>query len=68
MLVLITGLKVKEFPREQGEQRDRATELIKDLVQKVLNREEAFTVVVRKTHQVRYAKNSTMILVPPIEV
>jgi hypothetical protein len=62
------GIKAKEFPREPGEQKDRATELVSTIVQKVLNREETFSIAVRKTQHVRYAKNSTLILVPPIEV
>jgi hypothetical protein len=65
---MILGVKVKEFPKEMVEQNARATELVKEIVRKVLNRDEPFTLTVRKTTSVRYAKNSTLILVPPIEV
>ncbi len=59
---------MEEFPRELPEQTIKATELVKGIIWKVLNREETFSITVRKTHQLRYAKNSSLILVPPIEV
>ncbi len=59
---------MEEFPRELPEQSIKATELVKGIIWKVLNREETFSITVRKTHQLRYAKNSSAILVPPIEV
>lgn len=44
MIFYSIRIKVKEFPREMTEQHSKATELVKDLIQKVLNRGEVHTV------------------------
>ncbi len=66
--MLSKGLKVKEFPQELPEQSVKATEMVREIVRKVLNRDETFSITVSNTYQVQYAMNSTLILVPPIEV
>lgn len=62
------GIKTKEFPKDHAEQHVQAVEIVKDLIKKVLNRDEKFTLTVRKVAKVRYAKDSALILVPPQEV
>jgi hypothetical protein len=62
------GIKTKEFPADPSGQNARAFEIVREIVKKVLNRDEEFTITVRKTSQLRYAKDSALILVPPIEV
>ena len=42
--------------------------MIKSLIQIVLKRDEEVTVQVRKSGKQRYARDSSQILVPPIEV
>lgn len=68
ILVLILGLKSADYPKDTNEQSAKAVEIVKDLVMRVLGRDETFSLVVRKSSQRRYAKDSTMVLVPPIEV
>jgi hypothetical protein len=47
----------------------QANVIIKDLLTKVLGREEPFSITVRRGSGIlRYARDSTMFLVPPIEV
>jgi len=67
-LFIHLGLKAKDFPKDYSEQHTKAVEIVKALIAKVLNREETFTLTVRKTAKVRYARDSTMILLPPVEV
>jgi len=62
------GLKTKEFPKDLSAQNAKSIELVKEIIRKVLNRDEQFTLTVRKTTQTRYAKDSSLVLVPPIEV
>lgn len=61
-------MKVADYPKDTNEQSAKAVEVVKDLVAKVLGRDEPFSLVVRKSAQRRYAKDSTLVLVPPIEV
>lgn len=61
-------MKSADYPKDTNEQSAKAVELVKDLVLRVLGREETFSLVVRKSSQRRYAKDSTLVLVPPIEV
>ncbi len=66
---ILTGLKAQEFPKDPGAQTMQANIIIKDLVTKVLGREETFSISVRRGSGIlRYARGSTMFLVPPIEV
>jgi len=64
----ISGLKSKEFPKDYAEQHTKAVEMVKALLNKVLNREETFTLTVRKIAKLRYARDSSMIILPPLEV
>ncbi len=68
LLMIILGLKAPEFPQELAEQNARASELIRDIIKKVLGRDEPFTLTVRKSGQRRYAKDTMQVLLPPIEV
>lgn len=62
------GLKADDFPKESSEQSARAVEMMRSLISRVLGREEEFTISVRKSVQRRYAKESSKVIVPPIEV
>jgi hypothetical protein len=65
----LSGLKSAEFPTELASQNARAAEIIKELVQKVLGREEPFKVAVRRGANIlRKARDSTLWLLPPMEV
>jgi hypothetical protein len=67
--ILILGLKSLEFPKELAAQNVRANAMVHELIVKVLGREEAFTLLVRKgSGTVSYARDSPMQLLPPIEV
>ena len=46
----------------------KVTELVKELIKKVLGRDENFTLVLRKSAQRRYARDSAEVLVQPLEV
>ncbi len=64
-----TGLKAKEFPKEIAAQNMQASIMIKDLISRVLGREEPFTITVRKgSGTLRYARDSSLLLLPPVEV
>jgi hypothetical protein len=66
---LKTGLKRAEFPTELGAQNVKATEIVKELIVKILGREEPFKLSVRRGANVlRKARDSTLLLLPPIEV
>jgi hypothetical protein len=68
-LLYLKGLHSKDFPRDAQGQAAKAMEVMKVMVTRVLGREEAFTLSVRKGSQtLRYAKDSAMLLLPPIEV
>jgi hypothetical protein len=50
-------------------QNARATEIIKEMIVKVLGREEKFHVSVRRgANTLRKARDSTLLLLPPMEV
>jgi hypothetical protein len=67
--LLYVGLKSSEFPSDLSGQNAKATEMIKEMMKRVLGREEAFKVAVRRGANVlRKARDSTMFLLPPIEV
>ncbi len=66
---MCVGLKSAEFPSDLAGQNARATEIIKEMIKKVLGRDEAFKVAVRRGANVlRKARDSTLLLLPPIEV
>ena len=65
---LLIGMKATNFPTALSEQNARAVELVKELMLKVLGREKEFSVIVRKSNQRRFMKDSTEILIPPMEV
>ena len=68
-LLIILGLRSADFPKELSAQNMKATSMVHELIKRVLGREEAFTLSVRKgSGTVRYARDSTMLLVPPVEV
>jgi hypothetical protein len=46
----------------------KATEIIGELVRRVLGRDEEFSLSVRRNITRKFAKDSTQILLPPIEV
>jgi len=62
------GMRSDDFPSDLAGQHTKAMILVKDLVSRVLNRDEEFTVTLRKTVQRRYVKNSSQVLLPPLEV
>ncbi len=63
------GLKCSDFPKEAAAQNVKAGSMIHELIVKVLGREEPFNLSVRRgTGTLRLARDSTMYLVPPIEV
>jgi len=64
----ILGLRCKNFPKEIGDQHLIANEMMKDMVLKVLSREEPFSLTVRKVVQRKYAKGTNEVIVPPVEV
>jgi hypothetical protein len=51
-----------------AEQNARATEIVKDLLKRVLGREETFSLTVRKSGQRRVYKDTDLVMIPPIEV
>ncbi len=62
-------MKSAEFPTELASQNARATEMVRELIIKVLGREEPFKVSVRRGANIlRKARDSTLLLLPPIEV
>jgi hypothetical protein len=62
-------MKSSEFPKEPSGQNAKATTMIHELIKRVLGREEAFTLSVRRgTGTLRFARDSTLYLVAPIEV
>ncbi len=63
-------MKTSEFPKETAAQNAKANAMIHELVVKVLGREEPFSISLRRggTGTLRYARDSTLLLVPPIEV
>ncbi len=68
-LLFNIGLKSADFPSDLAGQNTKATELIKEMILRVLGREEAFKVAVRRGANVlRKARDSTLFLLPPIEV
>ncbi len=62
-------MKSSDFPKEAAAQNVKATSMIHELISRVLGREEAFSLSVRRgSGTLRFARDSTMYLVPPIEV
>jgi hypothetical protein len=62
-------MKVAEFPTDLAGQNTRANEIVREMIKKVLGREEAFKVSVRRGANVlRKARDSTLLLLPPLEV
>ncbi len=62
------GLKSNEYPKDVNEQSGRAVSLMRQVVARVLGRDEEFSLSVKKVHQLRYVKDSTVVMVPPLEV
>ncbi len=56
-------LKTNEYPKDGASQNAKAVTLTRDLVSRVLGREEPFTLTVRKITQFRYSRDN-LILVP----
>lgn len=67
-LSTLTGLKIANFPKDISSQNSRGSEIVKDLIRRVLGREEQFTLLVRRSGQQRFAKDSAQVVVPPLEV
>lgn len=65
---VLLGLRTADFPKALSEQNSKATEAVRELIKKVLNREEEFTIILRKSNQRRYVKDSTEVIIPPLEV
>ncbi len=57
-----------DFQKESNEQQLRANEMVKNLITRILGREEEFTVVIRRAVMKRFNKDSSLIMVPPLEV
>jgi hypothetical protein len=69
ILKIVLGLRSNEFPKELSAQNMKATAMVHEMIKKVLGREEPFTLSVRKgSGTIRYARDSNMLLIPPIEV
>jgi len=62
------GLRCKNFPKEIADQHLIANEMMKDMVSKVLSREEPFSLSVRREVQRKYVKGTNEVIVPPVEV
>lgn len=56
------------FPGDIAGQNARTSELIRELIGKVLGRQEEFAVTVRRGSARRYAKESSLVMIPPVEV
>jgi hypothetical protein len=68
-VAVVLGMRSADFPKELSAQNMKATSMVHELIKRVLGREESFTLSVRKgSGVVRYARDSTMLLVPPVEV
>ncbi len=62
-------MRSSDFPKEMAAQNVKAAAMISDLIKRVLGREEPFTISVRRGNgTLRFARDSTLYLVPPIEV
>ena len=62
-------MKSAEFPTDAPSQAARGMEIMKDMVTRVLGREEKFSLSVRRGSQaLRFAKDSAMLMLPPFEV
>jgi hypothetical protein len=67
--LIFLGLKRPEFPSDLAGQNAKANEIIKEMINKVLGRDEKFSLSVRRGANVlRRARDSTLLLLPPIEV
>jgi hypothetical protein len=64
----LTGLRTMDYPKTLPEQNAKVKELLKDLIPKILGRDEPFSVILRKSGQRRYAKDTSEVIVPPLEV
>jgi hypothetical protein len=63
------GLKAKEFPKEIAAQNMQANIMIKDLISRILGREEPYSISVRKgSGTQRYVRDSPLLLLTPVEV
>lgn len=51
-----------------NEQSGRAVSLMRAVIARILGRDEEFSLSVKKVHQLRYVKDSTIVMVPPLEV
>lgn len=61
-------MKIENFPKDLAAQNVKGSEVVKELIRKVLGREEPFTLLVRRSGQPRFAKDSPQMVVPPMEV
>jgi hypothetical protein len=69
MYCKIIGLRTTDFPKDVAAQNVKANAMIHELIVRVLGREEQFGISVRRgSGTQRYARDSNMLLVPPIEV
>jgi hypothetical protein len=68
MLLILTSLKSLDLPREIAGQNAKAVEVISELVKRVLGREEKFSLTVRRSTQRCYLKDTSTLLLPPVEV
>jgi hypothetical protein len=57
-----------DFPADLASQNSKTVDIVRSLVEKVLGRREDFSLTVRKGSQRRYAKDSSMVMIPPVEV
>jgi len=57
-----------DFLKDIAGQNSKTVEVVRDLIKRVLGREEDFSLTVRKSTQRRYAKESPLIMIPPVEV
>lgn len=62
------GLKTLDYPADLAGQNSKTVELVKSLVEKVLGRTEDFSLNVRRGGQRQYARDSAIIMIPPVEV
>ncbi len=57
------------FPSDLASQNAKAHEIITEMMKKILGREEPFKLAVRRGANIlRKARDSTLVLLPPIEV
>jgi len=67
-VLYFSGLRARDFPVDLAAQSEQAKLIVQDLMRRILNREEDFTVFVKRVAVRRMARNNLEVLLPPFEV